>query len=167
MDYIKYNANPKGKITGDCVIRAICTAVYEPWENVYSSLCELGKKKGKMPNDPAVYSQYLRNKGFEQMKTLTHPSGRKLTLRELADETRDYIVLAHCRSHLTCIIYGVIIDTWNCGYKTSGKYWRLHMSDLDKIGTCDDEVFMHLNILEELAEEQKQECLSKKRRVRL
>ena len=35
MEFIKYNANPKGRKTGDCVIRAICTALHMSWEETY------------------------------------------------------------------------------------------------------------------------------------
>ena len=32
MEFVKFNANPKGRKTGDCVVRAICTALNESWE---------------------------------------------------------------------------------------------------------------------------------------
>ena len=35
MEFVNYNANPKNKKTGDCVIRALCTALEDSWEQVY------------------------------------------------------------------------------------------------------------------------------------
>lgn len=39
-----YNANPKNKYTGDCVIRAISTALEQSWEQTIKELTELGIK---------------------------------------------------------------------------------------------------------------------------
>ena len=33
-----YNANPKGKITCDCVLRAVCTALNEPYNDVMKEM---------------------------------------------------------------------------------------------------------------------------------
>ena len=41
-----YNANPKEKFTGDCVVRAICTALGKPYEEVYRELLELCLENG-------------------------------------------------------------------------------------------------------------------------
>ena len=41
-----YNANPKGKITCDCVARAICTALNEPYKYVLMEMIELSIETG-------------------------------------------------------------------------------------------------------------------------
>ena len=43
-----YNANPKNRITGDCVIRALCTAMGKPYETVYRELFEFSMKNGSV-----------------------------------------------------------------------------------------------------------------------
>lgn len=59
-----YNANPKNKYTGDCVIRAISVTLELPREQVYRDLVEIGIKYGYMMNDPKTYSKYLDSKGW-------------------------------------------------------------------------------------------------------
>ena len=41
-----FNANPKNKITGDCVARAICTALELPYNQVVMELAEQQCKTG-------------------------------------------------------------------------------------------------------------------------
>ena len=43
-----YNANPKNRIGGDCVIRAICTALNQSWEQTVREMTELGIKEGRV-----------------------------------------------------------------------------------------------------------------------
>lgn len=157
MQYIKYNANPKEKITTDCVVRAISTAMHESWMQTYEKLCELGKKKCKMPNDSYVFAQYLRNNGFEQMTQKKHSSGSKYTIKELVDSyiEENVILVIKCRGHLTCAIYDTLIDTWNCGWQKAGQYWLLRPENFNKIDTDETETFLYLNYIEGLAEEQK------------
>lgn len=50
IKYVNYNANPKNRKTGDCVIRAIARATNQSWETVYAALCELGAKMKDMSN---------------------------------------------------------------------------------------------------------------------
>ena len=38
MRFIRYNANPKGWKTGDCVIRAVAAATQQTWDDVYDEL---------------------------------------------------------------------------------------------------------------------------------
>ena len=41
MEFIKYNNNPKNKITNDCVIRAIALGTNRNWKDIYMELTEL------------------------------------------------------------------------------------------------------------------------------
>ena len=62
MKFIKYNANPKGWKTGDCVVRGIAVGTQQTWEQVYDDLVNIGRKKCRMPNEEIVYSKYLKDK---------------------------------------------------------------------------------------------------------
>ena len=63
---IKYNANPKGWKTNDCVIRAIALATNQSWDKVFTDLCEIAFKKKRMLNDPRVYEKYLSQLGWNK-----------------------------------------------------------------------------------------------------
>ena len=135
MNFFRYNSNPKGWKTGDCVVRAVSTAMeasyrQESWSSVYSDLCAIGAKKCRMPNDPHIYGQYLKDHGFIQMKQMKHENGTKYTIEEVINAYPDDVLLIHCAHHLTCAVRGNLYDTWNCMYRTAGKFWRL--SNIDK-----------------------------------
>lgn len=129
MSYIKYNANPKGWKTGDCVVRAIAAATQQPWEDAYNDLCEIGRKKCRMPNDTQTYAAYLKQKGFTQEKQLRHSNGNWYTIEEVVEAYPHSILLIHCSHHLTVAIYGTIIDLWNTSYKPAGKFWKLDITE--------------------------------------
>lgn len=122
------NLNPKGKKCGDCVVRAIALFTGKSWHKIYDDLCMLGYKECMMPNDQALYQKYLKKIGCIQFKQPKHSDGTKYTLQEFVDDylpegnTKYLVKLAH---HLTVVSSGVIYDTWNCSYKTVGKWWKL------------------------------------------
>ena len=45
VGYINYNPNPKRKLVGDCVIRAISKATGNDWEDVYLDLMLQNRNK--------------------------------------------------------------------------------------------------------------------------
>lgn len=127
LQFENYNANPRNKKTGDCVIRAISTALNETWAETYKELFEIGFKKGTLPNERATYKAYLKKKGYEMEKQPRKANGTKYTIKEFFEQEADtkstYII--HVRRHLTCIKKGVLLDTWNCGAYTMRNYWKL------------------------------------------
>jgi hypothetical protein len=62
--FIYYNANPHNRKSDDCVIRAICTALDQPWEQTLQELTEIGLKHGYTPTDTHTYTKYLEQKGY-------------------------------------------------------------------------------------------------------
>lgn len=137
MYFFRYNSNPKGWKAGDCVVRAISTAIeaaykQESWNSVFESLCNIGAKKCRMPNDSHVYAQYLKEHGFMQMKQMKHDDGTKYTVDEVLEAYSEDIVLVHCAHHLTCGIRGNLYDTWNCGWRTAGKFYLLPKSSINE-----------------------------------
>lgn len=58
-----YNANPKGKFGGDCVIRAISLATGVSWENTVLGLTHLGIQMGLVCNDKHTFEKYLQDNG--------------------------------------------------------------------------------------------------------
>lgn len=120
-----YNANPKGRKAGDCVVRAITVALGEKWTDVYWALAELGLKHGYMPNDKECFKRYLKLRGYEMRKMPRRADRTRYTvaefIRELADPDGTYLISV--ANHLTCVKRGVLTDTWNCGGKSVGNYW--------------------------------------------
>lgn len=142
--FIKYNANPKGWKTGDCVIRAVAAATQQTWEEVYDDLYEIGKKKCRPINDPIVYNYYLKQKGFTEEKQMKHNNGNWYTIEEIIETFPDSILVMNCSHHLTVAIYGIIIDLWNTSYKPAGKFWKMDITE-DNV----TDVMQYLQFVEE------------------
>lgn len=137
MEFFRCNPNPKGWKTGDCVIRSISFAMNaaygkESWSSVYKSLCEIGQKKCRLPNEERVYTDYLKTNNFVQQKQMKHPDGTRYTVQEVIEAHPNDIILIHCARHLTCGIRGNLYDSWNCGYKTAGKFYKLASMQLNE-----------------------------------
>ena len=64
--WVRCNPNPVGRETGDCVIRAIAVVTGQSWREAYWDLCEQGAVMGDLPNNNAVWGEYLRERGGRQ-----------------------------------------------------------------------------------------------------
>lgn len=127
MEFVQFNANPKGWKTGDCVIRAISKATNMSWEVTYRMLCEIGEKKCRMPNDKIVFEACLKERGWikQKMPVWYDAFGKRnrYTVRELSNEFPEKKMIVSVAHHLTFVDKGTLIDTWNCGSKSVGNYW--------------------------------------------
>ena len=120
-----YNANPKNRVTDDCVIRAICTALNEPYEKVYRELFEISIKTGYMVNARLCYGKYLEQRGWVMHKQPRKEDNTKYTGREFCERARPYEnYIAHIGGHhIVAIIDGKVVDTWNSTDGCIGNYW--------------------------------------------
>lgn len=122
-----YNANPHNRYTTDCVIRAICTALEQPWEQTLKDLAEIAVKKGVMVDDVACYGEYLRRKGWmkrqQPRKTdNTKYTGKDFCKSSICDGNRRYI--AHIGGHhIVAIVEKRVWDIWNSTGGCIGNYW--------------------------------------------
>jgi hypothetical protein len=123
MLFEKYNANPKGWKTGDCVVRALATATGYSWQEVYEILCQKGLKKCRMPNDKIIYEEFLQEEGFIKMKMPRKSDNSRYTINEFVEINKKENMIVSVAKHLTYVSQGKLIDTWNCGRKSIGNYW--------------------------------------------
>lgn len=126
--------NPKNKSTGDCVIRAIASAMQKDWDTVYDDLCKLGKKYKLMPNDEKCYERYLKDNGWVRQKQPRKEDNTKYTGKEFSDwlngnkKDRGPVIVSIGTHHLSMIEWGTvagytICDSWDCSNNKVGKYW--------------------------------------------
>lgn len=125
-----YNANPKNRIGGDCVIRAICTALNQSWEQTVREMTELGIKEGRVLNDQSLFPKYLEKKGWKKMPQPRKDDGTKYTGKEFCEEVREYpfnypaSIIANIGGHHTvAIIDGRVWDIWDSTDGCIGNYW--------------------------------------------
>lgn len=124
IDYENYNANPKDRITSDCVVRAMTLATGKDYDTVYKEMVELSLKCRWFINDKHLEDKYLEQCGFVKMKQPRKPDGKKYKIKEI-DEICDCEgpVVIRCAHHLTCVKAWCLYDIWNCGYKTINNYY--------------------------------------------
>ena len=77
-----YNRNPKNRITGDCLIRALSTALDIGYENVLFELAFVSSETGYSMGDNKNIDQYMRLKGWKRCKQPRKKNGKKYTGEE-------------------------------------------------------------------------------------
>lgn len=132
--YHFYNANPKGRKTTDCVVRAICTALQQDYNKTVMELAELQCTTGYDSCDSKLYDKYLQNKGWVKQKQPRKDNNTKYTGDEFCRKISKDVgfigvnIIAHIGgNHIVCIkdINGAfkVHDTWDSTDRCIGNYW--------------------------------------------
>ena len=121
-----YNANPKNRLTTDCVIRAICTALEQDYCKTVMELAELQCKTGYDDGDKKLYDKYLQSKGWVKHPQPRKADGTKYTGKEFCDmkpTMKRRIVANIGGGHIVAIIDRRVWDTWDSTNGCIGNYW--------------------------------------------
>lgn len=118
-----FNANPKGKLTGDCSFRAISTALEMDYNKSVKERFEMFIETGIVPNSTKGEEDYLKSNGWVKNKQPKKSDGKKYTGVEFVEEFKG-VCVAHIGGHHTvCIKDGKIWDTWDSSHGCIGNYW--------------------------------------------
>lgn len=118
----EYNRHPKGIKTTDCVVRAVSTAFNIDYMELRKQLNHKKRKWG--------FTSYKDTK-FIYKYFDTYP---RLIFKALKGEPRikgsDFTKLhpkgtfiLKMAGHITCVVDGVILDTWDCSYRSVYTAW--------------------------------------------
>ena len=118
-----YNANPKNRLTCDCVVRAICTALDEPYERVLREMIEVQIETGYEYTDVKAMDKYLKSKGWNKMKQPRKSDNTKYTGFEFCKIYKGTCVANIGGHHTVCIKNGKVYDTWDSTDGCIGNYW--------------------------------------------
>jgi len=136
--FVKENVNPKNRLVGDCVIRAIAKAEDKPWLEVFDTLTEIARATFNVPSDKKVYKQYLKK--YDKIDVFKYVDGGKVsvvngvkkietkikkryTVDDVCKMKGTYIIsIAH---HLTVASNGKLYDTWDCGNRCTYIIWKV------------------------------------------
>lgn len=132
-----YNANPKNKRTTDCVIRAICVALDQSYEQTVRELTEFWLKTGYDMSDVMCYGKYLESKGWTKHKQPRKYDNTKYTGKEFCKSLNGDILAVGKKivaniggGHVVCIMEteGMrgtfkVFDTWDSTEGCIGNYW--------------------------------------------
>lgn len=122
MQFTASNINPLKKKTGDCAVRSIASGTGKTWNEVYQGLFEIGFKNKTMPNSKETMELYLDACGWTRHKMPRKTDKTKYTVRELADERKETMIV-QVANHFTAIVNGELIDTWNCSQKSVYNFY--------------------------------------------
>lgn len=119
-----FNANPKGKFAGDCVIRAISVGMGRDYYEVYKEMFELSLSIGYLLDDTQTIEKYLAKNGWVKMPQPRKSNNTKFTGEEFVKNRIKRTMIANIGGgHMVAIKEGYIIDTWDSRYGTIGNYW--------------------------------------------
>lgn len=120
-----YNANPKGLYSEDCVIRAVCTALNQSWEQTVVEMTKLGLQIGRVCNDSKTMEIYMERKGWVKHRQPRKPSGRKVTGKEFCKcaEFGERYLCNIGGHHVVAVVDKRIHDIWDSTEGCIGNWW--------------------------------------------
>lgn len=108
--YQYHNANPRERHVNDCTVRAISLATDQSWDTTYRELSYYAQLQCIMPDDVTYIDDYLES-NFERIYICKKNS--RMTVGEFAEHCPTGIFLITMSGHITCVIDGVIYDTFD------------------------------------------------------
>lgn len=116
------DAGYKG-VANDCVCRAIATATEKPYKEIYKLINDFGKREKITKRKPdrssartGVYPETIKAVmeflGWTWVPTMKIGSGCKVHLTET--ELPSGRLVVNLSKHTTCVIDGVLYDTYDC-----------------------------------------------------
>lgn len=126
--FVFKNLNPKGKIVGDCVKRAIAGATGISYEEVSLELNRHKKiTRCEKFNDNKNWKSFVEN--ILKGKKLSFPavSGEpRMNGTRFCEKFNKGSYILRMAGHLSCCIDGVIYDTWDCSEKCVYNAWKIN-----------------------------------------
>lgn len=104
-----YNANPLGRKVSDCAVRAISLATDTSWDNTYCILAEYSRRQGITLSETEFINDFLEDR-YEKYK----PTNKIQTVQDFTKLNLKGRWLITMRGHITCVIDGIIYDTFDC-----------------------------------------------------
>lgn len=118
-DFYYYNINPQKEVEGDCVTRAISLASGIPYKAV-SKLLQITA----IDNDCDELCLFCYRKLLEETLgyRIMYPKEKK-RVEEVAKEYKNNAIIVRIEGHLTCCMYGVCVDIWDCTQEKVDCFW--------------------------------------------
>lgn len=119
-----FNANPKNRLTSDCVVRAISTATDRSYYTVVTDLADIQMRTGYDSHSNQAIAKLMDRYGWIKHAQPKKSDGTKFTGAEFARRTVESVCVANIGGHhIVCIKDHKVFDTWDCTGKCVGNYW--------------------------------------------
>ena len=112
--YKYYNPNPEEPDAGDCIIRAISKVTNQDWDTTYLDLAIFGFMVRNMPSLNSVWTEYLRNHGFERF-IIPNTCPLCYTVKDFADDHPTGTYVLATGTHAIAVQSGDYFDSWDSG----------------------------------------------------
>lgn len=121
--FVRFNANPVNKNTGDCTVRAISTLMNQSWRDTHTDLSMTSYYLSDMPSSNASWGEYLILNGYRRY-VIPDTCPACYTIKEFCiDHPKGRYLLA-TGSHVVAVIDGDYYDTWDSGYEVPVYYYQ-------------------------------------------
>ena len=121
--WIYANPNPCRQEEPDCVVRAVCLATQQDWDEVHWDLCILSHYECTMPSVNWLWELYLRKCGFEKFQ-LPEACPKCVTVREFAKRYPKGTYVIGTGTHAVCVRDGNWLDSWDSGDEVPTYFYR-------------------------------------------
>ena len=121
--YIYANPNPCRREEPDCVVRAVCLATGQDWDDVHWDLCILSHYECTMPSVNWLWDLYLHKCGFEKF-LLPETCPKCVTVREFAKRYPKGTYVIGTGSHAVCVRDGNWLDIFDSADEVPTYFYR-------------------------------------------
>lgn len=114
MRWVKYNANPRGNRTIDCIVRAVALATGKSWDEAYTEIAAMGLAMKDMSNVNAVWGAVLRRNGFRR-GVVPDTCPDCYTVEDFARDHNRGVFVLPLDGHVVTVVDGFYYDTFDSG----------------------------------------------------
>ena len=123
MAYAFYNPNPVGRLTIDCMPRALTKALDICWDAASVLLCNNAIKMATVECSNEVLAAVLRQHGFYR-EVIDNDCPDCYTAEDFCNEHFKGIYILGFTQHVCCVMDGVIYDTTDPSMDIPLYYWH-------------------------------------------
>lgn len=120
--FIQYNKNPHGNFTGDCVIRAIATAMDAEWDDVWLGIMVIAFREKDMMDSNRIWQQYLHENGYKRTN-IPDTCPDCYTVNDFVRDNPQGTYILGTGSHVIAVKDGYYYDTGDSGNEVPIYYW--------------------------------------------
>ena len=118
-----YNPNPKGRLTGDCSVRALSAALNMGWDEAYMLMCAKGYELCDMPSANSVWGEVLKNHGFTR-QAIPSTCPDCYTAEDFCRDNKTGLFVLGFGTHVATVRDGILFDSWNSSGQVPQYLWR-------------------------------------------
>ena len=143
-NFVKYNANARGKLTGDCVKRAISLAFNKPYRQVEKDLNRIRKECNLTCFSycsPFVFERLIKEYGAGNKQFIPYDS--RISLSNFAKGFNGTYLVDCCGrdenrpTHIVCVTNNTVYDSWDSSEYVVCDYFKVSDQNLRNTNVVD------------------------------